>query len=344
MINKELFDFITRGNIEKSLYATSIFLIENSKIEILEETLIDVCSYIGTFINIKEVAKLNDIIISTKYLIENDNLKISDYFILITKMCILCNIYNSNPVSKTGVLPIGKLREKIIDVFSEEFKLSSNGIMKFEMIIPPTDSEAYILSIKIISSFIRIIKILDNISSENANAIELISVKLKNCFDYIIRKKYVIQTKLNPNEHDPIYFLWGFIEILYQHEEFIHGYYWLFSNNYSKKNKKSRIGLIYGCAVAIIYSYKKFISTNWNQNELTVINKTKEISNDLIKQVKNDLKSKNLFEEKEIIINQEETTLNNLQRLSILDSFIPKKDINTIVEDKYSYQEELKII
>jgi len=259
-------------------------------------------------------------------------------------MCILCNIYNSNPVCKTGVLPIGKLREKIIDVFSEEFKLSSNGIMKFEMIIPPTDSEAYILSIKIISSFIRIIKILDNISSENANSIELISVKLKNCFDYIIRKKYVIQTKLNPNEHDPIYFLWGFIEILYQHEEFIHGYYWLFSNNYSKKNKKGRIGLIYGCAVAIVYSYKKFISTNWNQNELTVINKTKEISNDLIKQVKNDLKSKNLLEEKEIIINQEETTLNNLQRLSILDSFIPKKDVNTIVEDKYSYQEELKII
>jgi ubiquinone/menaquinone biosynthesis C-methylase UbiE len=29
---KELFDFITRGNIEKSLYTTSIFLIENSKI------------------------------------------------------------------------------------------------------------------------------------------------------------------------------------------------------------------------------------------------------------------------------------------------------------------------
>ena len=70
MINKELFDFITRGNIEKSLYTTSIFLIENSKIEVLEESLIDVCAYIGTFINIEEVAKLNDIILSTKYLIE----------------------------------------------------------------------------------------------------------------------------------------------------------------------------------------------------------------------------------------------------------------------------------
>lgn len=340
MSNKELFDFITRGNIEKSLYSTCIFLIENSKIEVLEETLIEVCSYIGTFINIKEIFKLNDIIISTRYLIENDNLKISDYFILITKMCILCNIYNSNPVSKTGILPLTKLREKIIDVFSEDFKLSSNGIMKFEMIIPPSDSDAYLLSIKIISSFIRIIKILENLSSEDANSIEIISVKLKNCFDYIIRKKYVIQTKLNPNEHDPIYFLWGFIEILYNHEDFIHSYYWLFSNNYSKKQKKNKIGLIYGCVVAIVYSYKRFISTNWNQNELNVINKTKEISNFLIKQVKNDLKSKNLLpEEKEIKIED-----NIFQRLSIFENFIPKKNLINNIDENIEYIQELKII
>lgn len=345
MINKELFDFITRGNIEKSLYTTSIFLIENSKIEVLEETLIDICSYIGSFINIKEVIKLNDIVLSTLFLIENENVKIADYFILVTKMCILCNIYNSNPVSKTGVIPIGKLREKILDVFTEDFKLSTNGIMKFEMIIPPTDSEAYILSIKIISSFIRIIKILDNISSEKANDIELISIKLKNCFDYIIRKKYIIQTKLNPNEHDPIYFLWGFIEILYNHEEFIHGYYTLFSINYSKKNKKNRIGLIYGCCVSIVYSYKRFISTNWNQNELNVICKTKEISNDLIKQVKNDLKAKNLLPEenkKDININNNETNYNTLERLSIFENFIPKYLI--INEEKQPYHEEMKYI
>lgn len=346
MINKELFDFITRGNIEKSLYATSIFLIENSKIEVLEETLISICSYIGTFINIKEVAKLNDIIISTRYLVENTNLNIADYFIVITKMCILCNIYNSNPVSRTGVIPIGKLREKILDVFSEEFKLSSNGIMKFEMIIPPTDSEAYLLSIKIISSFIRIIKILDNLSSENANAIELISLKLKNCFDYIIRKKYIIQTKLNPSEHDPIYFLWGFIEILYNHEDFIHGYYWLFSNNYSKKFKKDRIGLIYGCAVAIVYSYKRFISTNWNQNELNVINKTKEISNDLMKQVRDELKSKKLLPEepkKEIKINKE-VNIDYQERLSLFENFMAKNLSNEIKEEKEPYQDEFKII
>ena len=63
MYNKELFDYISRGNIEKSLYATCIFLIENAKIEVLEETLIFVCSHIGTLIQIREIAKLNDIIL-----------------------------------------------------------------------------------------------------------------------------------------------------------------------------------------------------------------------------------------------------------------------------------------
>ena len=162
-------------------------------------------------------------------------------------------------------LGLFKLREKIIDVFSEDSKLSSNGIMKFEMIIPPSDSDAYLLSLKIITSFIRIFNLLDQITIDDK--LDLIAIKFKNCFDYIIRKKYAIETRLNPNESDPIYFLWGFIEILFKHEDFIHTYYWLFCYDYKKSLKTQRLGLIYACSIAIIYSYKRFISTNWNQNE-----------------------------------------------------------------------------
>jgi len=352
MYNKELFDYISKGNIEKSLYATCIFLIENSKIEVLEDTLISICSYIGTIIQIREIAKLNDIIISTKFLIENDKITISDYLILITKMCILCNNYNSSLVTKTGVIPLNKLREKIIDVFNDNSKLSSNGIMKFEMIIPPSDSEAYILSLKIISSFIRIIKILEDIGSENIDGIDLISIKFKNCFDYIIRKKYIIQTRLNPNECDPIYFLWGFIEILFQHEDFIHSYYWLFSNNYKKSLKPNRIGLIYGCAVAIIYSYKKSISNLWNQCELNVIHKTKEISLELLKQVKEELKSKNLLNESQNEKNKTKEILkekSNLNGINYLENYIPKIELKDQDNESYLitpniFQEELKTI
>jgi len=319
MYNKELFDFIAKGNIEKSLYATCIFLIENSKIEILEETLISICSYIGTFIMIRDIAKLNDIIISTKNLIEIDNINVSDYLILITKMCILCNTYNTNPVSKTGILPIGKLREKILDVFSEDDKLSSNGLLRFEQIIPPKDSEAYLLSLKIISSFIRVIKSIDLI--KNDDNIELLAIKFKNCFDYIIRKKYAIETKLNPNECDPIYFLWGFIQILFKHEEFINAYYWLFSINYKKTLKTQRLGLIFACSIAIIYSFKRNLSSNWSQNELTVIFKTKEIANEMMRQVKKDLKSKNIIIPEDEPEKKEKTKIDGLD---YLNSYVPK--------------------
>ena len=319
MYNKELFDFIAKGNIEKSLYATCIFLIENSKIEILEETLIAICSHIGNFIMIRDISKLNDIAITTKNLIENEKVNMSDYLILITKMCILCNIYNINPVSKVGILPIGKLREKILDVFSEDAKLSSNGIMKFEQIIPPPDSDAYLLALKIISSFIRIIKIIDTLS--NDNHIDLIAIKFKNCFDYIIRKKYAIETKLNQNECDPIYFLWGFIEILFQHEEFIHTYYWLFSYDYKKSLKTQRLGLIFAASIAIIYSFKRHISKDWNQNELNVIYKTKEISIELMSQVKKDLKTRDIHIPEDEPKKKEKPKFDGLE---YLNSYIPK--------------------
>jgi len=344
MINKELFDFICRGNIEKSLYGTCIFLIENSKIEVLEETLISVCSHIGTLINIREISKLNDICISTKNLIENDKITIADYLILITKMCIVCNIYNLNHISKTGVIPVSKLREKIVDVFSEDFKLNTNGIMKFEQIIPPPDSEAYLLSLKIISSFVRIIKILEDLTSDDISKIELISIKFKNCFDYIIRKKYIIQTKLNPSEHDPIYFLWGFIEILYQHEEFIHSYYSLFSNNYKRTLKNQRIGLIYAAAVSIIYSYKRFISPSWNQNELQVIQKTKEISIELIKQVKKDIKSRDVYIDNNDEDNREDKKEKRIDGIGYIDKFIPKIINQRNISPTPQFQDEMKTI
>lgn len=319
MYNKELFDFISRGNIEKSLYATCIFLIENSKIEVLEETLIAVCAHIGTFIMIRDIWKLNDIVLATKDTIESENINVGEYLILITKMCILCNIYNINPVSKTGIIPIGKLREKIIDVFSEDSKLSSNGIMKFEQIIPPPDSDAYLLSLKIISSFIRIIKIVDNIPNENN--IDLIAIKFKNCFDYIIRKKYAIETKLNPNECDPIYFLWGFIEILFNHEECVHTYYWLFSHEYKKTLKNQRLGLIYAAAISIIFTFKRHISKSWSQEEMNVMYKTKEIAGDMMKLVRKELKGKNIQIPEDEEKKKEKDRIDGIE---YMNTFVPK--------------------
>ncbi len=341
MYNKELYEFICNGNIEKSLYLTCIFLIENSNIEILEETLIQVCSHLGSIISIYEIAKLNDIIISTRDFITNENIDVNFCLILITKMCILCHIYKSNPVSKTGIIPIKKLRERIIDIFNEDtMKLSVNGIIKFDAIIPPKDSEAYLLVLKILSSFVRLIKIIDEIPSEKIDKIELLSIKLRNCFDYIIRKKYTIETRLYPNEYDSIFFLWGFIKILYFHEEFIQGYHFLFHNNYKKSFKTQRIGLIYGCAIALIYCQKRHISQLWNQQELNVIYKTNEIAFELMKEVRKEIKKQNPA----ITLEKEEQD-NKKIGLDYIDKYIPSFPLSKLNNNIHNpYQEEVKTI
>ena len=189
------------------------------------------------------------------------------------------------------------------------------------------------------------IKNMDDINSDHLDKINFISIKFKNCFDYIIRKKYVIQTKLNPNEYDPIYFLWGFIEILYRHETFIHTYYWLFSYNYKKSLKPQRIGLIYACAIAIIYSHKKNIAFDWNQNELNVIYKTKEISNELLKQVRAEIKLKN----DDIIEDETEKPKNkkDLDGITYLNNYVPRIQTKNNLLDTIPqpvFEEEYKVV
>lgn len=341
-MNTDIYDYVIKGNIEKSLYETSKLLIENKNIDMLEETFIQIISYIGSFISVRDIIKLNDITKSAKELIEKDEVVVIDFLILITKMCIICDIYNKHQVIKTGIMQIKVLREKILDVFNEDIKLSSNGIYKFSSIIPPTDSDSYLLSLKIIGCFIRFIKYIETIPTDDCNNLQIMANKFRNCFDYIIRKKYIFETSLFPNDHEAIWFLWGFVSILYQ-EEFIANYYWLFNYELKKTKQKNRIGLIWAVAINIIYSHKKDTSINWNKNELNVINKIEEIGLDLYKEVKSLFKQQS----KTIIKNDEQSKEKSYDGLEYVINYIPKINNNNSVNSIYNnekFEETLKTI
>ena len=344
MYNKELFDFICNGNIEKSLYNTCVFLIENSKIEILEDTLIYTCSYISTFITIFNIVKFNNVIESTINIINSDNINVIEYLILITKMCILCDIHIKHPTTKTGTIPIPQLRQKIFKVFNNEIKLNPAGISKFNSIIPPTDSDIYALTLKIITSFINIFKIIETV--DNPDEIYSISVLFRDSFDYIIRKKYVIQTQFCLSEHDPIYFLWGFVNCLFT-ENFIINYYKLFIINNATNNKtikNQRIGLIHACAVSIIYSYKRNIASSWTSNELIIITKIKDIAMNLFSQIKKEI----IIDDDKSEIKEKESTKPKIDGLAYLYDYIPKMNMNITNNDIQSnyelFEDEYKTI
>jgi hypothetical protein len=325
MYNIELYETIVKGDIQNSLYiATSILLSNQLTIEIFENTLIAVCSYIGTFINIYDVSKWLDVISGTRNIVENDNINIKYIYVILTKMCILCDKYIKSPISKAGIINLKTLRTKIIDVFeNNDNKLSSNGIMKFDGIIPPHDSETYNISLQIISGIVKLIKLSEDVSCDDGDYLQEISNKLRNCFDYISRKTYTFETKFYNSDNDSIWFLWGFISILYN-DKYINDTFFLFANNWKKKSKNYKIGLLYGTGVSIIYSHKKNISPLWNSNESSIINKISEISLTLF----NEIKEKISQEKGTNIINDGDDTESNIKEYEIdgldyLCSYVP---------------------
>ena len=257
-------------------------------------------------------------------------------------MCILCDIQIKNPSIKTGTIPINQLRQKILNVFNCDINLNKVGRIKFDNIIPPSNSDIYDLTIKIITSFLQIFKIIE--TTDSFNDITHISILFRDSFDYIIRKKYVIQTKFCLNDNDPIFFLWGFINCIYANT-YINNYYKLFIfNNVSNKTlKKQRTGLIYGAAISIIYNYKKHLIYSWNNTENEIINKIKDMSLHLFKQVKKEIIVDDCTEKSNSNENEENDKKNKIDGLNYINDFIPKVSLNTNYNN-HEYEEEYKII
>jgi hypothetical protein len=325
MINNELFELITKGDIQKSLYsACKILLINDIPIETFEYTLIYTCSYIGSFINIYNAKKYIDIISDVKDIIEDDNIVIKKILLVITKMCILCEIYNKQPVVKAGNTSLPVLKKKISDVFNINSKLSSGGILKFDGVLPPHDSETYNVAIAIISGIIQLIKTSDDVSIDNGDKLQRISDKLRNSFDYICKKKYLFETKFYSTDNDAIWFLWGIISILYD-EEYIKNAYILFSYNWKKTYKQYRIGILWSVAILIIYSHKRNISKFWDHNETAILNKIDDLAMTLFNEVKTDLSSNfidNISDNKNKK-GLEEASVQEFDGLDYISSYVP---------------------
>lgn len=283
----DLFTSISSGNVNNSLLLSTKYILLNDSLDIFENILIDIASYIGTFINLYDISKLLDIFTSIKKFIENEKIIIKDVYILITKMCIVCDIYNKNSISRCGTMSMKTLKEKISFIFSrEDMKLSSNGIIRFDGVLPPHDDENYRIALKIITILIKTIKSSDDIPIENADRLNDIAIKLKNIFDFIFRSKYKFETKFYSQDNDNVWFIWGVLSILYK-EQFIDSAFWLFNYNFKKSYRKKRLGIILSMGCAVIFSHKKDISNGWNDKEVNVINKIDDISLKLYNEIRN---------------------------------------------------------
>jgi hypothetical protein len=321
----ELFTSICNGDIQNSIMLSTKIIFLHESIDILENVYINICAYIGSFISLYDISKLIDIYSSLKKIIENEKLIIKDIYVIISKMCILCDIYNKHPNAKCGNMSIKVLKDKISTLFNNnDLKLSNNGIMRFDGILPPHDHENYGMAIRIVAILIKTIKSTDDISVDEGNTLVDISNKLRHIIDYILRSKYKFETKFYSTDNDNAWFLWGVFSVLYKND-ILDNAFWLYNYEYKKKYRSKRIGILWSLPIISIYTHKCDISKGWTSKESNVIAKIEEISINLY----NELRRKIIKDNPDKFERANKETVDKHDGLNYILNFVPVIDNNS---------------
>jgi hypothetical protein len=339
----ELFTSICNGDIQNSIMLSTKIIFLHESIDILENVYINICAYIGSFISLYDISKLIDIYSSLKKIIENEKLIIKDIYVIISKMCILCDIYNKHPNAKCGNMSIKVLKDKISTLFNNnDLKLSNNGIMRFDGILPPHDHENYGMAIRIVAILIKTIKSTDDISVDEGNTLVDISNKLRHIIDYILRSKYKFETKFYSTDNDNAWFLWGVFSVLYKNE-ILDNAFWLYNYEYKKKYRSKRIGILWSLPIISIYTHKCDISKGWTSKESNVIAKIEEISINLY----NELRRKIIKDNPDKFERANKETVDKHDGLNYILNFVPVIDNNSrtdIISNISKPKEEIRHI
>jgi hypothetical protein len=327
-MDNELFTSICNGDIQNSIMLSTKIIFLDENIDVLEVVYINICAYIGSFISLYDISKLTDIYSSLKKIIENEKLVIKDIYVIISKMCILCDIYNKHPNSKCGNMSIKVLKDKISTLINnDDLKLSHNGIMRFDGILPPHDHENYGLAIKIVAIIIKTIKSTDDISVDDGDTLMNTANKLRYIIEYILRTKYRFETKFYSTDDDNAWFLWGVFSILYKNEVFNDAFF-LYNYEYKKKYRTKRIGILWSLPIISIYTHKCDISKGWNSKESMVISKIEEISINLY----NELRRKIIKENPDKFEKRNKEEVDKYDGLKYILNFVPVINNN---KDRY---------
>jgi hypothetical protein len=324
-------------------------IIIDESFDVLELIYIDVCSYIGTFVYITDIGKLADIYEDIANMIDTDKIVIKNIYIIITKLCILCDIYNKHPVAKCGNMSIALLKNKIAHILNaNDMKLSQNGIMRFDGILPPNNHENYNTALGIIAIIIKTIKTTDDLSCDDIDKLVEISNNLRLVIDYILRKKIKIETKFYSTDDDISWFIWGVYSILYKDKVFENAFK-LYNHEYKKKYKIKRQGLLYSLGLLCIYIHKQDISKGWTSKERNVIDKIDEISIKLYNEIRRDIISKNPELSEKTNKHTREEKIKENDGLNFMFNYVPEIDSNNADkqearEHKTNYAETPRVI
>jgi hypothetical protein len=246
-------------------------------------------------------------------------------------------------------MSIALLKNKIAHILNEnDMKLSQNGIMRFDGILPPHNHENYSTALGIIAIIIKTIKTTDDLSCDDIDKLVEISNNLRLFIDYILRKKIKIETKFYSTDDDISWFIWGVYSILYKDKVFENAFK-LYNHEYKKKYKIKRQGLLYSLGLLCIYIHKQDISKGWTSKERNVIDKIDEISIKLYNEIRRDIISKNPELSEKTNKHTRDEKIKENDGLNFMFNYVPEIDSNNadkqeVRENKTNYAEIPRVI
>jgi hypothetical protein len=305
MICEELYNAIEYNDVEAALYETGI-LLKKDKVDILLNTWVYVLCCAGRKIRTIEDAYPFSICLQHVWImIVEDNMKVKDCFAVTTELGLLTDRLARY---RFELLHLSKLKPRMQKLFPDKATLSDKGARLFQKILPPSTHESYSFAVRIAAGFTRLWE--EKEWSDSRMALEYLSrrnLEVKNtCY-------FVHETD------DILWYLWSICSMYFgKHiEKLWQVFYW----NYNSKIKADRMGLLWATPLYAIASKDIEGIEVWTDEELHLIQKVREKTKDLWKQLD------------EALTESAKTDSNDL-----LDSYIPRASTEPVIlpphEDK----------
>jgi hypothetical protein len=162
-----------------------------------------------------------------------------------------------------------QVKKEILEYFPEKARLSYRGMEVFEKIIPkaPEDLNAFVH--RILAGFMRLFE-----QKQVYEVYQSLVYLSKRRLQLPLPTAWPAPDEESAKQGDPIWLLWGMV-LLYFHSPDVATNWRLFCQNFKKKHKVQRVGLLYGI------SFHLDVATNpllWTPQEENTLWKVKEMA------------------------------------------------------------------
>jgi len=313
----ELLSFIVNNDPEAALYETGI-LLQQQDTETLERVWIRACAYVGeNFLELVAHDYVNCLRILGA-MVEETDIKVKDAMLYTLRLCF---VFEKISVVQDRASIIA-LKEQLGNVFPEKATLSAAGKLMFKQILPKENTEE--------NEFVqRILAGLSKIWTEQDYDVS------RTALEYLSRRRLSIPKpkSIMPSimdDSDLCWTLWGAALSFFHNNKDVATTFKLFTWNYTKSCKTTRIGLLWPIA-SISKIGNSDVSDNWTPSETALYHRVSENFREIWKQMEP--------------VQEEEEQVDH--RISVLTSYTPRSTpqrTNMQYTNDKNIEEERKMI